>query len=189
MHTKFIEQEIKYTGLELSPHWIYKKFNLQGDAIAAFCGECEVKLSEMVDIEDVINNEPIYSKNMLSFIVEHFNIGLVEGITRQRLLICIIKEMLEKVFSIHHSPFTIHRSGDDLFVDNKKLTVSIATKSLTSVLIHVGVNIDPSGAPVDAIGLNSLNIANISEFANDVMVKYSQEIDDIILASTKVTGR
>jgi hypothetical protein len=187
MHTKFIEQEIKYTGLELAPHWIYKKFHLQGDAIVAFCGECEVKLSEMVDIEDVINNEPIYSKNMLSFIVEHFNIGLIEGIFRQRLLITIIKESLEKLLTPNSSLLT--RNGDDLFINNKKLTVSIATKSLTSVLIHVGINIDPSGAPVDAIGLSSLNIDNISAFANEVMVKYSQEIDDIILASTKVIGR
>lgn len=189
MHTKFIEEEIKYTGLELAPHWIYKKFHLQGDAIIAFCGECEVKLTEMVDIEDVINDEPIYSKSMLSFIIEHFNIGLTEGISRQRLLICIIKETLENLFTIHRSPFTITRNGDDLFVNGKKLSVSIATKSLTSVLIHVGINIDPSGAPVDAIGLNSLNISEINEFAQNVMLKYSQEIDDIILASTKVTGR
>lgn len=187
MHTKLIEQEIKYTGLELSPHWIYKKFNLQGDAIVAFCGECEVKLTEMVDIEDVINDEPIYSKNMLSFIVEHFNIDLIEGIFRQRLLITIIKEALENLLTSHVSRLT--RRGDDLFVDNKKLSVSIATKSLTSVLIHVGINIDPTGAPVEAIGLNSLNIADINDFANQVMVKYSQEIDDIILASTKVIGR
>lgn len=189
MHTKFIEEEIKYTGLELSPHWIYKKFHLQGDAVVAFCGECEVKLTEMVDIEDVINNEPIYSKLMLNFIVEHFNIGLIEGIARQRLLICIIKETLENLFIIYHSTFTIHRSGDDLFINGKKLSVSITTKSSTSVLIHIGINIDPSGAPVDAIGLNSLKITDISEFAKNVMLKYSQEIDDIILASTKVTGR
>ena len=186
MHTKLIEQEIKYTGLELAPHWIYKNYHLQGDAIVAFCGECEVKLTEMVDVEDVINNEPIYSKNMLSFIVEHFNIDLIEGIFRQRLLITIIKEILE---SIPCLLFPVYRRGDDLFVDNKKLTVSIATKTLTSVLIHVGINIDPSGAPVDAIGLNSLSIHNINDFANEVMVKYSREIDDIILASTKVTGR
>lgn len=189
MHTKFIEQEIKYTGLELSPHWIYKKFHLQGDAIIAFCGECEVKLTEMVDIEDVINNEPIYSKNMLNFIIEHFNIGLIEGVTRQRLLICIIKETIEKLFTPNASPFTIHRNGDDLFINNKKLSVSIATKSPTSVLIHVGINIDPTGAPVDAIGLNFLNNLKIDEFAQEIMLKYSQEINDIILASTKVTGR
>lgn len=183
MHTKFIEDEIKYTGEELSPHWIYKKFHLQGDSTVAFCGECEVKLTEMVDIEDVINDEPIYSKNMLSFIVEHFNIGLVEGVIRQRLLICIIKEALES------KDVNVIRSGDDLFVENRKLSVSIATKSLTSVLIHVGINIDPTGAPVDAIGLDYLNICDIKGFAKDIMVKYSQEIDDIILASTKVIGR
>ncbi|MDD3435778.1 MAG: DUF366 family protein [Candidatus Gastranaerophilales bacterium] len=186
MKTKFIEQEIKYTGLELAPHWIYRNFNLQGNAMVAFVGECDVKLTEMVDIEDVINNEPIYSKSMLSFILEHFNIGLIEGVIRQRLLICTIKETIEQL-TAHCSRLT--RKGDDLFIDGKKLSVSIATKSLTSVLIHVGINIDPSGAPVDAIGLNFLKNLDIKEFAQNVMVKYSQEIDDIILASTKVVGR
>lgn len=186
MHTKFIEKNIKYSGEELAPHWIYKNFHLQGDAIIAFCGECEVKLTEMVDIEDVINNEPIYSKNMLSFIIEHFNIGLIEGVIRQRLLICIIKEVLEKHLDKNYS---IHRNGDDIFIEGKKLSVSIATKSITSVLIHVGLNIDPSGAPIDAIGLDYLKVFNIKGFANEIMVKYTQEINDIILASTKVIGR
>ena len=90
MKTQFLDQEIKYEGWQLSPHWIYKNFKIQGDATVAFIGECEVKLTEMVDIEDVINNEPIYSKSMLSFISEQFNVGLVEGVFRQSLLICII---------------------------------------------------------------------------------------------------
>ncbi len=184
MHTKFIEEEIKYTGNELAPHWIYKNFHLQGDSIVAFCGECDVKLTEMVDIEDVINNEPIYSKLMLNFIVEHFNIGLVEGVLKQRLFISIIKEILEKEISV-----PVIREGDDLFVDEKKLSVSIATKSLTSVLIHVGININPSGAPIEAIGLSLLKISDIRGFAQKIMLKYSQEIEDILLASTKVIGR
>lgn len=183
MHVKFIEKETKYTGNELAPHWIYKNFHLQGDAIVGFCGECRVKLTEMVDIEDVINDEPIYSKNMLSFIVEHFNINLIEGVTRQRILICIIKEELEA------KGIKVIRDGDDLFVEGKKLSVSIATKSLTSVLMHIGINIDPTGAPVDAIGLEFLKILDIRSFAQSVMLKYSNEINNIILASTKVTGR
>ena len=107
MKTKFLEQEIKYEGWQLAPHWIYKNFKIQGDAAVAFIGECEVKLTEMVDIEDVINNEPIYSKSMLSFISEQFNVGLVEGVFRQRLLICTIKEALEK------RGFNITRNGDE----------------------------------------------------------------------------
>lgn len=183
MQYKLIENKIKYEGYQLAPHWIYKNFKIQGDAIVAFIGECEVKLSEMVDIEDVINNEPIYSKNMLSFITEQFNVDLVEGVFRQRLLICIIKEALEK------RGVKVKRDGDDLFVNDKKLTVSIATKSLTSILIHTGININSDGAPVKACGLeNDLGIFDIKEFANEIMEKYSNELDDIILASTKVRG-
>ena len=139
MKTLFIDEEIKYIGSQLAPHWIYKNFKIQGDAIVAFRGECEVKLTEMVDIEDVINNEPIYSKYMLSFITEQFNVELVEGVFRQRLLMCCIKEALEK------RGFVVRRSGDDLFVNDRKLSVSIATKSMTSVLIHTGVNILSDG--------------------------------------------
>ena len=183
MKTKFIEEEIKYIGSQLAPHWIYKNYKLQGDAIVAFCGECEVKLTEMVDIEDVINNEPIYSKYMLSFITEQFNIDLVEGVFRQRLLICIIKEELEK------RGIFVTRNGDDLIINGGKLTVSIATKSATSVLIHTGVNILSEGAPVKACGLKSdLGIVDIKEFGNTIMSRYSEEIDDIVMASTKVRG-
>ena len=183
MLTKLIDKEIKYIGSQLQPHWIYKNFKIQGDAIVAFIGECEVKLTEMVDIEDVINNEPIYSKSMLSFITEQFNIDLVEGVFRQRLLICIIKELLEK-----RGIFVV-RNGDDLMIDGKKLSVSIATKSTTSILIHTGLNIDSEGAPVKASGLTSeLGITDIKEFANEVMEAYAEELKDIELASTKVRG-
>ena len=183
MKTLFIEDEIKYIGSQLAPHWIYKNFKIQGDAIVAFCGECEVKLTEMVDIEDVINNEPIYSKYMLSFITEQFNVALVEGVLRQRLLMSTIKEALEK------RGFVVRRSGDDLFVNDRKLSVSIATKSLTSVLIHTGVNILSEGAPIPVSGLESdLGIKDIKDFAIEVMKNYSEELEDIVLASTKVRG-
>ena len=183
MITKYIDEEIKYIGSQLAPHWIYKNYKLQGDAIVAFCGECEVKLTEMVDIEDVINNEPIYSKYMLSFITEQFNVNLVEGVFRQRLLICIIKEELEKrgVF--------VERNGDDLMIKGGKLSVSIATKSHNSILIHTGLNILSEGAPIKACGLTSeLGIVDIKEFGNTIMQRYSDEIEDIVLASTKVRG-
>ncbi len=183
MKTKFIEEEIKYIGSQLSPHWIYKNFKIQGDAIVAFQGECDVKLTEMVDIEDVINNEPIYSKYMLSFITEQFGVSLSEGVFRQRLLMCIIKELLEEkgVFVV--------RNGDDLMIEGKKLSVSIATKSATSILIHTGLNILSEGAPVSASGLTSeLGIHDTKTFALEVMKRYADELEDIKLACTKVRG-
>ena len=183
MKTKFIDEEIKYIGSQLAPHWIYKNFKIQGDAIVAFQGECEVKLTEMVDIEDVINNEPIYSKYMLSFITEQFGINLSEGVFRQRLLVTIIKELLEE------KGIFVKRNGDDLIIDGKKLSVSIATKSVTSVLIHTGLNILSEGAPVSASGLTSeLGITDTKAFALEVMKRYTEELDDIQYACTKVRG-
>lgn len=185
MNIQVIDKEIKYTGSELAPHWIYKNFNLLGDSAIAFVGECEVKLPEMVDISDVINNEPIYSKKMLNVIIEHFNIQLPEGVLRQRMLVSILKELIEKMFP----DIRILRDGDDLFYKNKKLTVSIATKSITSVLIHLGINIDPEGAPVNAAGLQTdLDVKDIEKFANVLLKNYNDEMVSVSEAVCKVRG-
>ena len=186
MKSKFLEQEICYTGKELAPHWIYKNFNIQGNAIVSFIGEGEVKLPEMVDIQDVLENSPIYSKKMVHFIVEHFNIPLIEGVLRQRLLVNIAREV---IMSNLPDKENVVRDGDDLFYNNGKLSVSIAGKSLNSVLIHLGINIDSDGAPVYAAGLESdMNIKNHEEIAGQIMLNYCKEYDEIINASCKVRG-
>ena len=190
MESLFIKDEIKYIGSQLAPHWIYKNFHILGDAIVSFVGETDVKITEMVDIEDVISNSPIYSKKMVSFIIEQFGISLSECVLRQRFLICIIIEELRKILK---DKFQIRRSGDDIFVNidgkDKKLSVSIATKSTTSGLIHTGLNIDPTGAPVDACGLTTdLGITNIEEFAQNVMKRYIEENKEVIEATCKVRG-
>lgn len=185
MQKLFIEKEIKYIGEQLAPHWIYKNFKIMGNAIVAFIGECDVNLSHMVDIEDIINNEPIYSKSMLSFIEENFNSTLVEMVYKQRLLVTITKELIEK----KNPSLKIFRSGDDLYVGDKKLSVSIATKSITSSLIHFGLNINADGAPVKAADLMSdVGISDIKGFALEIMDAYVAEVEDINNAACKVRG-
>jgi len=186
MKRRFIDNEIIYTGKQLAPSWIYKNFWMQGDAIVSFIGECDLTIDDMVDIEDYLNNSPIYSKKMLSFIIEHFNIGLVEGVVRQRLFMCIISEVLKSYLPKECS---IMRKGDDLFFNGGKLSVSICTKSITSVLMHVGLNIDSNGAPVKAAGLETnMGLTNIKQIAEDIMNKYIIECEQITGASTKVRG-
>ena len=182
MNTLFIEKEIKYIGSQLAPHWIYKNFHLQGDSIVAFVGEVEVKLDEMVDIEDVINNEPIYSKKMINFIIEKFECNLEQMVWAQRLFMSIIKEVIEEYGVV------VKRDGDDLFFDNRKLSVSIATKSITSCLIHTGLNIIKEGAPISASDLSEIGIKDVKEFALRVMDKFRQEAQSIKMATYKVRG-
>ncbi len=175
---------MKYDGTQLAPHFIYKNYEIMGDAIIAFTGGCDVKLAEMVDIEDVINNEPIFSENMLHFIAEFFNTDLIQGVYMQRLLITTIKEQLEMNYGK-----TLERHGDDLYKNDGKLSVSIATKSPTSVLIHTALNITTDNTPVKTSGLKTdFSIENIEKFANEVLTAYNNEVKDIYLAATKVRG-
>ena len=93
-----------------------------------------------------------------------------------------IKETLEE-YNVK-----ITRDGDDLFFDNRKLSVSIATKTITSCLIHSGLNIIKEGAPIEVSDLTEVGITDIKEFANKVMQKYSAEISSIKTACYKVRG-
>lgn len=184
MKTIYLQNQLKYDGTQLAPHFIYKNYHIMGDALVSFQGPCDVKLTEMVDIEDVINNEPIYSENMLHFIGEFFNVDLIRGVYMQRLLITTIKEQLETKYNQ-----ILTRSGDDLFKNDSKLSVSIATKSHTSVLIHTALNITTENTPIKTAGLKTdFHIENIEKFANEILIAFSEEVKDIYLATTKVRG-
>ena len=183
MRTVFHSEELAYTGHQLRSHWIFETFGIQGDAIAAFRGPCRVELSEMVDRADVLAGEDIRSAEMLHLIAEHFDRDLTRAVLRQRLLICTLAETLRRD---HELPPT-WREGDDLFIGERKLTVSIATASPVSTLIHVGINVDAAGAPVAAVGLGEWNVG-VDALAEELLAAYAEENEDIYLATCKVRG-
>jgi hypothetical protein len=179
------DRQISYDGRQLAPHWIYRNFDLLGDAAVAFVGPCRVDLSEMVDIEDVKAAAPIYSPLMLHVIAELFSGDLHQTVYRQRLLIVTAKELLETL-----TERRITRKGDDLYLPRAdgspgKLSVSIATTSATSTLIHTGFNIHTEGTPVPTVGLAELGI-DVPPFASEVLRCYADEVQDIWLARCKV---
>ena len=183
MISRLIEQEIPYTGRELSSHWAFRSFDLLGDSIVAFAGPCDVGTDRMADLMDVKANAPIWSERMLHFIVEHFGCGLDTAILRQRLLICIIQETLSKRLDGK----TIRRKGDDLYEGDAKLSVSIAVQSPVSCMIHVGLNVESRGTPVKTIGLNDLGVEPRA-LARDVMAGYLDELKGMAEARCKVRG-
>ena len=80
LKTSWIEKKISYTGGELRPHWILSQFKLQGSAVVAFLGACDVKTSELVDWEDRLANDHIRAAEMVHFIGEFFGPTLREGV-------------------------------------------------------------------------------------------------------------
>jgi uncharacterized protein len=176
-----IDREIRYDGTQLCSHWIYRTTGLLGTAIASFVGPAEVPLAHMVDLVDVREQAPIASKSMLHFLVEHFEENLALAIARQRLLAAIAAEELRSRAEGH----AIERRGDDLYEGDRKISVSIATASPVSCLIHFAMNIVSDGTPVPTKGLADYGL-DPRVIADAIRKRYCDEIDSMRLAKCKV---
>lgn len=184
MHAHLADRHVPYSGRELRSHWIRETFGLAGDAIAAFLGPCEVTPQDMVDLDDARAGDGIRAALMLHFIAEHFDTNLERAVLRQRLLVALACEAVRKAASSAQRD-ALTRRGDDLFVGERKLSVSIATASPVSTLIHLGINVDPAGAPVPAVGLAELG-ADATALARDIMRAYAEELAGVRAARCKV---
>lgn len=171
---------IRYDGSQLRSHWIYSTFGVQGDAIAHFTGPADVDTSHLVDISDQRDEAVIRARDMLHFIVEHFDPDILRAVLRQRMLCAIAAEVIGEACQRR-----VCRRGDDLYVEERKLSVSIATVSPVSALVHLGINIDPVGSPVPAVGLGELGV-EVGEVAGTVAQRYAEEMRQVGLACTKV---
>lgn len=179
MKTTWLETAICYDGTQLCSHWIYRQTGILGDAIAGFIGPADVPVANMVDLADVRDNAPIFSRQMLHVIAEHFDGDLALAVARQRLLAAIAADALRR-----HEP-SIERRGDDVMCRDKKLSVSIATVSPVSALIHFAVNVDSSGTPVPTLGLADLEIEPRA-FGEKLLARYAEEIASMHEALCKV---
>jgi len=180
IQTHFHPEVLAYTGPELRTHFLLSQFKIKGSGILAFRGPCEVKTEHLVDWEDRLVSDFIRAREMVHFIGEFFGVSLQEGVWLQRLFMAQARDLIAEL-----SGNTVLRDGDDLFWDGRKLSVSIVTASPVSVLLHVGINIDASGAPVSAAGLGDLSVEP-ELFIREQMKRFSMEWDSIQWACTKV---
>ena len=178
----FLEEERPYDGSQLSSHFAYRNLGLSGDSAVAFVGPCEVRLESMVDLEDVRAKAPIYSPKMLHLLFESFSLDLKSGVLLQRLAISQMSDEL-----VRRGVKNLRREGDDLFLAEKKLSVSIATRSPLSTLIHWGLNIETKGTPVPTAGLKDWSIDPV-DFAKATLESLKREYDDVFMATYKVRG-
>jgi hypothetical protein len=170
MECRFINEQITYTGEQLRSHWIWEKTQILGDCIVGFFGPANVQ-EHLLDIVDKKEGGRILSKRMMHFICEHFNIGLELAIARQRLLVCIIAEQINLSVGTH----SVYRRGDDLYHEGGKLSVSVASISPVSALIHVGVNVEKESLPIKTSSLSDLKIDPYT-LCKRVLKEYKEEI-------------
>ena len=177
----WIGREIAYDGTQLRSGWVTDEAGIAGDAIACFVGPADVPIENMVDLDDVAANEPIFSPMMLHFIAEHTDGDLALAVARQRLIVAIALEEMIKLTG----KTSIERRGDDIYEGKWKVSVSIATSSPKSQLIHFALNVISDGTPVPTRGLADYDIEP-KAFAEIVSRKYCEEIQSMSHATKKV---
>jgi len=95
---------------------------------------------------------------------------------RQRILVSITKDVIES-----HSNLKLKKSGDDLYFNEKKLSVCIACRGISSGKIHLGINVKSDAVPshVSAIGLNDIGLNDIFKIMEEIAIEYSKEMSKI----------
>jgi len=187
---------IYYDGSQLRSQFNYELSKQRGDSIICFKGPMSVS-EHMVDTEDRIEEDFIWSPYAYNFIIEIFHINIETIILYQRHLMSIITKVLER--NLTNDKYSVDLNGDDIMVTlskekgPRKLSVSIATVSHISGLIHTGLNIKVDDTiPVPAIGLSNL-FMDFSDSKLDIMISNCMEefkrfVIDIKKASVKVRG-
>ncbi|MDI9623475.1 MAG: DUF366 family protein [Methanothermobacter sp.] len=169
-----LKDGILYDGTQIRPNWALNELNIKGPSIITWIGPMNIK--DIIDYED--KNLEIKAEKMAHFIVEHFDeqpANLRLCYHRQRMLVMILQEELWE----HDIP--TKREGDDLYIGTGKLTVSVATAAVSSMKIHLGMNITSKGTPADVETVGILDYKDLGEddiikIVKNVAKKYIQEI-------------
>jgi hypothetical protein len=190
---KHVEEIFEYDGSQINPSWAFQELGIYGSSIVTWIGPVNITPDNLKDFADV--GLEIKSSNMVNFICEFFDQqppNMRVAYLRQRLLVMIFREILTE-YGVRTK-----REGDDIFVDDRKLSISIASVSLSSAKIHFALNIEDKGTPsdVETIGLYDIKINdkqifsedNLLELINKTVNRFIDELETIEndISKTKV---
>ena len=192
---KHVDEIFEYDGSQINPSWAFQEFGIYGSSIITWIGPVNIAPDNLKDFADV--GLEIKSNYMVNFICEFFDqqpANMRVAYLRQRLLVMIFREILTE-YGIR-----TEREGDDIFVDGGKLSISIASISLSSSKIHFALNLEDKGTPDDVktIGLYDIKINNqqvfdennLLELITKTVNRFIDELETIEndISKTKVLG-
>ena len=190
-----IEQKV-YDGKLLHSRFAYKFFRdktLPIGNIIAFRAPMHVELDGMIDSEDLINNDFIYSDDAINFLWEIPMLDCFGAVAWQRLF----NTQIANILSTQYLKAPIEVDGDDLIVHKEhtqggvaqpkgKCSVSITYSKNNVALGHTGINVVAGRkAPAFAYSTN-LTDEQAKLFMNDVIKLFYELNDDIFIATSKV---
>jgi hypothetical protein len=177
-----------YGGCQIHNRFAYKFFKKEVNSlgnIVSFIAPMLVT-DNLIDLEDSLNKDYIYSDMAMNFIMEIPNKDIWGGVLFQRLLNAQVGSLLcEKYLQTEG-----YVDGDDIMVkwgdEYKKASVSIAAEKNGAVLIHLGINISAGPkAPQFAFSTN-LSEDQAKDFMRDVEGIFYSILSDVFVATTKI---
>lgn len=169
------------------------KISALGD-IVAFRAPAKVEVEGMIDKEDVLSNDFIYSDDMIHFCIEIPNICPVGMVAFQRLF----NTQIANILSSKYLKKPIEVDGDDMMVhdefNNKNVTltkgkcsVSICYVNNNTGLMHTGINVLAGAkAPIFAYS-TKLTDEQIANFMSDCVLCFYNLTHDMFIATRKIT--
>lgn len=184
-----------YDGSLLHNRFAYQYFRektLPIGNIIAFRAPMEVEADGMIDTEDIIKGEFIYSKDAINFLWEIPMLdNPVGAVAFQRLFNSQIANELHKIIGapieLDGDDIIIHKehSGGGIVQQKGKASVSITYCKNYAALGHTGINIDAGNkAPAHAFSTN-LSDDEAQHFMGEVIASFYALADDLFIASSK----
>ena len=173
----------------------FKKRTLPIGNIVTFRSPMHVEADGMIDHEDVMQNDFIYSDDAINFCWEIPGLDSFGAVAWQRLFNTGIANILQ---SLIQAPIEV--DGDDLIVHKEftsggiiqhkgKCSVSITYAKDGAALGHTGINIQAGDkAPPFAYSTN-LTDAQVKSFQDAVVEMFYAMNDDMFLATTKIISK
>ncbi len=176
-----------YDGSILHNRFAYRYFkedvNPLGDIIA-FRAPMRVEADHMIDQQDLLNRDFIYSDDAINFMWEIPNMNAFGAVAYQRLFNRHITEILSDNFLGKKAIV----DGDDTIIEGEgKCSVSITYVNDNAALGHTGINIYAGDKAPDFAYSTKLTDQQAKAFMQQVIAKFYEINQSIFIATTKVT--
>lgn len=185
-----------YDGPLLHNRFAYRYFKsrtLPQGNIIAFRAPAKVEASGMIDMEDVLNNDFIYSEDMIHFLYEipildsPFGAVAFQRLFNSQIANILSQKYLNTPIEMRGDDMIVHKSFTQRGVDQTsgKASVSIVHVKNGVTLGHTGVNVRAGdSAPVFAFS-TELTDQQAKEFMEDTINTFYVLVEDLFIASSK----
>jgi hypothetical protein len=185
-----------YDGLLIHKRFAYNYFRkktLPIGNIVAFRAPMNVLADGMIDSEDILQNDFIYSDDAVNFCWEIPNLDPFGAVAWQRLfntqIANIVSSMIKKPIEVDGDDLLVHDNfeGSDGSQQNVgKCSVSITVSKNNVALGHTGININAGRKAPNFAYSTKLTDAQVDQFMKAVIDMFYALNDDIFIATTKV---